>query len=178
MTGELPKNWQKEKHSEITEGRQSELLQEFAIDINAQASVHDLVWELVNQVNKLLNYEDCVLYLYDKDKESLIQMAAYGEKKVNKKNIIEPIRIEPGEGIVGRVFLSGMGRVIGDTSLDGNYIIDDRFRLSEISIPILINDEVIGVIDSEYPTQNYYTNNDLTILCEVAKLFAAKMKTF
>jgi putative methionine-R-sulfoxide reductase with GAF domain len=178
MTGELPKNWQEEKHSEITEGRQSELLQAFAIALKAQDSAQDLVWELVNQVNKLLNYEDCVLYLYDEDKESLIQMAAFGIKKVNQKNIIDPIRIEPGEGIVGRVFLSGMGRVIGDTSLDGNYIIDDRFRLSEISIPILFNDEVIGVIDSEHPTENYYTNNDLTILSEVAELFAAKLNSF
>ena len=118
------------------------------------------------------------MYLYDEDKESLIQMAAFGAKKVNQKKILDPIRIEPGEGIVGGVFLSGIPRIIGDTTLDGNYIIDDRFRLSEITIPIIQNDNVIGIIDSEHPTENYYVENDRLILIEVAKLFVNKLSEF
>ncbi len=178
MTNEQPQNWLKKKHLELPNTYKEDLINAFKTAITAQKSSYDLVWEVVKQVNELLMYEDCVLYIYDEDKECLMQMAAYGEKKVNQKNIIDPIRIEPGDGIVGGVYLSGTPRIIGDTTLDGNYIIDDRFRLSEISIPILRDGEVIGVIDSEHPRENYYTANDAEILVEFAKLIATKLEEF
>ncbi|NOQ75486.1 MAG: GAF domain-containing protein [Crocinitomix sp.] len=178
MTIDQPINWRSQKHSPLSDEIKTDLVNAFATAIAEQKSVYDLVWKVVEKVNVLLSYEDCVLYLYDEDKECLIQMAAYGAKKVNQKSILAAIRIEPGEGIVGGVYLSGTSRIIGDTTLDGNYIVDDSLRLSEISIPIISNGDVIGVLDSEHPSENYYTDNDRIVLEEVTALIAAKLAEF
>jgi putative methionine-R-sulfoxide reductase with GAF domain len=178
MTVDQHYNWLTQKKLPLSDAFRTDLVKAFAAEINAQKSVYDLVWKVVEKVNTFLGYEDCVLYLYDKDKECLIQMAAFGEKKVTQKSILAAIRIEPGEGIVGGVYISGASRIIGDTTLDGNYIVDDSYRLSEIAIPIMSSGEVIGVLDSEHSTENYYTENDRIILSEVAELIATKLAEF
>ena len=125
MTIDQPINWPSKKHLPLSEALKADLVEDFAKAIATQESVYDLVWKVVEKVNALLSYEDCVLYLFNEDKECLIQMAAFGAKKVTQKSILAAIRIEPGEGIVGGVYLSGTSRIIGDTTLDGNYIVDD-----------------------------------------------------
>ncbi len=171
------KNYSERKSTLTTDEIQS-IIDSFSTLIEEQQNLNDLVWAVVDHVNLELNYEDCVIYLYDEKKESLIQMAAFGAKKKNNKKVKNPIRIEPGEGIVGRVFHFGTARIISDTSLDGNYIIDDRFRLSEISVPIKTENKVIGVIDSEHPSENYYVQTDQDILTAISQLMVAQMTTF
>jgi putative methionine-R-sulfoxide reductase with GAF domain len=138
-------------------------------------TLHDIVWTACDFIIQERKYIDLVIYLYDEQKKSLLQMAAFGDNKSKNQIIQNPIRIEPGEGIVGRVFQSGIPRVIGDTTRDGNYIIDDRFRLSEISIPILSRGKIIGVIDSEHPSENYYSNEDKAFLMQIAKVVGEKI---
>jgi sensor histidine kinase YesM len=49
-------------------------------------------------------------------------------------------------------------------------------RLSEISVPILHDDELLGVIDSEHPAAGHFTDRDVRILTTVATLVANKIK--
>lgn len=51
---------------------------------------------------------------------------------------------------MGSVALDGKSIIVNDTSKDSRYIVDDKARSSEISIPILHEGKVIGVIDSEH----------------------------
>lgn len=155
-----------------------EIIQSFEKLIRDSETANDLVWNVVGHIHAMLGYDDCVLYFQNKSKSNLIQAAAYGKTKVDNRRLKNPIYIEPGEGIVGRVFQSGISRLIGDTSKDGNYIIDDRFRLSEIAVPIPCNGKIIGVLDSEHPSENYYTQNDLALLTEIAHLIGQKMTDF
>ncbi len=140
-------------------------------------TIHEIVWTACNYIIQERKYIDLVIYLYDEQKNSLLQIAAYGDNKSRNQIIQNPIRIEPGEGIVGRVFQSGIPRIIGDTTRDSNYIIDDRFRLSEISIPILSVGKIIGVIDSEHTSENFYTNDDKNFLMQVATILGDRIAT-
>ena len=156
----------------------NELIDKVAVALDKASTIDELAWLLVDQVISKLSCQDCVIYLFSKKRNSLLQVAAFGAKRKLDNSIRNPIRIDPGEGIVGRVFQSGVPRIVRDTSRDSNYIIDDRFRLSEISIPILNHGKVIGVIDSEHPSENFYTNKDKEILTQFAVLFASKIEQF
>lgn len=147
----------------------------FRTFIEKQTELNELVWSLVNEINDYFGFEDCVIYLHHAKRNSLVQVAAFGAKKTNQFTVKNPIRIEPGEGIVGQVFLSGMAKRIGDTSKDSNYIIDDQFRLSELSIPIKLENNVLGVIDSEHPRENFYTKEHQTKMEMIANLLAEKI---
>lgn len=127
-----------------------------------------------NAVSKL-GYFDCVIYLYDKEKNLLVQSAAYGPQNPKKGSNYTPVDIKPGTGIVGYVFKSGQGEIIADTSKDPRYIIDDEARYSEMAVPMYYKNAPIGVIDSEHPEKNFFTTNDLQTLITVAQLVSAKI---
>lgn len=49
-------------------------------------------------------------------------------------------------------------------------------RLCELCVPIIHNDELIGIIDSEHQEQGHFNERDVTILTTIAALVANKIK--
>ncbi len=82
-----------------------------------------------------LDLEDCVIYLLDEERQHLIQRAAYGPKNPQGREILDPIRIPLGQGIVGTVAATGRPALIPDTREDPRYIRDDKMRLSDSPSP-------------------------------------------
>ncbi len=147
----------------------------FASSINQKNSIDELLWDVARNCIAKLGFEDCVIYMIDAESNVLIQKAAWGPKTTHENKIIKPLDIPIGVGIVGSVAQSGNPSVVPDTSIDSRYIIDDYSRLSEIAVPIIDNGKVIGVIDSEHPQKNFYTERHLQILITIASLCADKI---
>lgn len=149
----------------------------FAAEILKTNKIEDIVWVITQNVIQEFGFEDCVVYLIDEEKEFLCQVAAYGPKNPQGKIIKDPIQISMGKGIVGSVALSGLPEIIKDTTKDPRYICDDQRRLSEISIPILAEGEVIGVIDSEHSKRGFFTADHKETLTTIAGLVSMRLKT-
>ncbi len=150
-------------------------LNQFAAKILNQNTIDELVWEVTNMVIKEMGFEDCIIYLFDENREFLLQKAAFGPKQSDDKTILNPIKIRIGEGIVGTVGETGKSELISDTTKDPRYILDDEMRYSELTIPIITNGEIIGVIDSEHSQKNFYTNEHLEKLRTVSGLVSARI---
>ena len=116
-----------------------------------------------------------MIYLKDKDQKLLVQKAAWGPKTTEENKITNPIKIPFGKGIVGSVALSNKAEIVNDTSLDKRYIVDDDNRLSEISVPISIAEDVLGIIDCENSKKNFYTEKHLQVLTTIASLLANRI---
>src|SRR5690606_24718828 len=127
-----------------------ETINYFAISLFGQNTEDEILWDLARNCISRLGFEDCVIYLVDEDRRVLIQKAAYGPKNPKGFTIHDPLEIPLGAGIVGSVALSGKAELVHDTSKDPRYIQDDAFRYSELCVPIMVEDKVIGVIDSEH----------------------------
>ncbi|MFT5167649.1 MAG: PAS domain S-box-containing protein, partial [Saprospiraceae bacterium] len=112
----------------------------------------------------------------DEDQQHLVQIAAYGGKQLKKREILNPIKIKIGEGIVGKVALTGKPMLIGDTSKVADYIVDDKSRYSELTVPIIADNKLIGVIDSEHSEKNFFTKQNLIDFTTIANLTAIKIK--
>lgn len=147
----------------------------FASSINEQPTIDQMLWDVAKNCIAKLGFEDCVIYLKDEKKNKLIQKAAWGPKTTEEDRIINPIEIDLGTGIVGSVAQTGKATIINDTASDNRYIVDDAIRSSEITVPILDNGKVIGIIDSEHHEKNFYTERHLQILTTIASLCADKM---
>ena len=148
----------------------------FASQINSHTNTEDLLWDIAKNCISKLHFEDCVIYLLDEKANKLIQKAAYGPKSPDDLTIHQPIEIPLGKGITGSVAKSGVPEIINNTAEDPRYILDDAKRLSEITVPILINNKVIGVIDSEHRQKNFFTPTHLTILQTIAALCANQIQ--
>jgi class 3 adenylate cyclase/putative methionine-R-sulfoxide reductase with GAF domain len=143
--------------------------------LHDQPNVDDILWDVAQGVVAHLGLEDCVIYLFDERREYLLQRAAFGPKNPREREILSPIRVKPGTGIVGTVAMTGKAELICDTRKDPRYIQDDQPRLSELAIPIFFRNEVIGVIDSEHTQESFFTREHLHILTTVASMTAARV---
>lgn len=154
-----------------------QIINHFATSMNGLNSIDDILWDVAKNCISKLQFEDCVIYMKNAEDGLLIQKAAWGPKMAIENTIHQPIEIKPGHGIVGSVFVSGKPEIVNDTTADHRYLVDDAKRLSEITVPIISDEEVIGIIDSEHPQKNFYTDRHLQILTTIAALCSVKIKT-
>jgi len=155
--------------------RYLEVINRYALQLIDCQTIDSILWTLAKHAIAEMGYVDCVIYLFDEKREFLVQRAAHGPKNPIDLDILNPILLKPGEGIVGHVAISGEGEIVHDTRLDGRYILDDDMRLSEIAVPLIHNGQVIGVIDSEHPDPDFYSEDDLDILITISSMSAAKI---
>lgn len=148
----------------------------FATSMFRQNSVEDILWDVTKNCISRLQFEDCVIYLYNPERNVLVQKAAFGPKNPQQFEILNPLEIAVGSGIVGYVFEQGVAEIIPDTSLDSRYIEDDLRRNSEITVPIIYQGKKFGIIDSEHSRKGFFTENHLQILTTIASLCAIKIE--
>lgn len=152
-----------------------QIINELALGLLQQSSMDDILWLVAKSAIAQLGFLDCVIYLVEESGQTLIQRAAHGPKNPVAKEILSPIAIPIGSGIVGAVAATGQPELVRDTRLDNRYILDDAARLSELAVPIFFEGRVIGVIDSEHPEANFYTPEHLEIMTTIASMAATKI---
>ena len=143
--------------------------------LQPQSDVDEILWDVAQGVVAHLGLEDCVIYLFDERREFLVQRAAFGPKNPREREILAPILIKPGTGIVGTVAVTGRAEIVSDTRLDPRYIPDDQQRLSELAVPLFSQGQVVGVVDSEHSQVGFFTQEHLHIFTTVASMMAARV---
>jgi signal transduction histidine kinase/ActR/RegA family two-component response regulator len=151
------------------------LISTFAVDLLQRSTLDEIFWLIADRAIAGIGFDDCVIYLIDRTTGKLAQVAAYGPKSPEGRVIIDPITIPIGQGIVGSVAKNMKPERIHDTRLDSRYILDDKFRLSELAVPILLHGECLGVIDSENSNVGFYTQKHEEILVTIASMAATKI---
>jgi len=162
------------KHIQATERRQLEIENEIFEAVLKSNDIHEIGWKIVHCIAKFLDTDDAVLYAYVNG--DLIQIASNEEKLKGNYHIENPVRLELGHGIVGKVAESHKSRIVTNTSKIKEYIVDGAVRLSEITVPILLGDELVGVIDSEHPEENHYNKRHLDFLVKISNFIALGIK--
>ncbi|WP_299551199.1 PAS domain S-box protein [Seonamhaeicola sp.] len=154
-----------------------DMINDLAKAILGKMDIYEIAWEITHNIAEYLNTDDCVIYLVDQDQGTLEQIAAYGEKVTANHQIINKIKLPIGKGIVGTVAKTGKAELIKNTEEDKRYIVDEKRRFSEITVPIISDGQVIGIIDSEHIDKNYYTLKQLHTLENIANLVAMQLKS-
>ncbi|MGV8987765.1 MAG: sensor histidine kinase [Cypionkella sp.] len=151
-------------------------LNTFAVDLIAIPSVEELFWYVAQNVVGQLNFIDCVIYQSNDEQTELTQVAAWGEKNPFGRSILNPLVIPFGRGITGQVAQTQTAIIIDDLLKDQNYIPDTQPARSEICVPLVFRGRVVGVIDSEHPETEAFSEAHLEILSTVAAMTSAKLE--
>ena len=160
--------------SERTRAREDlRALNAFVISLLQQNTLDDLLWTTAQNIGELLDFEDCVIYLVEGD--TLVQAAAYGAKNPQGRDIQSPITIPVGGGIVGTVAKTGIAEIIPDTRKDARYILDEFSGRSELTVPIIYQDAVLGVLDSEGASPDHFSTADLDQFQSIANIAASRI---
>ena len=161
----------------IERHRYLEVLHQFTMSQASLTSVDDICWNIAKTAIGDLGFIDCVVYLINDRGDTLVQRAAHGEKNPSEREILDPIEIPLGSGIVGAVAKTGELQLVNDTRSDPRYILDDDFRCSELAVPILHEGRVVGVLDSEHPDANFYSEEDVKLFTTIAALASTRLDT-
>ncbi len=115
-------------------------------------SQENVLWTMAKVVSRSLELDDFVLYL--SEGRSLFQAAAFGVKTHESGELLDPIGIPLGHGIVGlageqrqTVYISDISSP--ETTERLGYISDHFDGRSELSVPVVVDDELVAVFDSE-----------------------------
>ena len=169
------RNRNRKIHEQREELETEQAINYFATSLNEQQSVEMILWDVARNCIGRLHFEDSVIYLMDEQRKVLVQKAAFGPKSPRQYEIQSPLELPLGTGIVGSVAASGRAEIIDDTSKDPRYIMDVEHRYSEITVPIMSDHKVLGVIDCEHSKKGFFTQKHLWILTTIASLCANKI---
>ena len=139
-----------------------ETLAEIGRDVASILDVDELLTHIAQLTKRLIEYRTFGLFLLNDGNELEIKVAVkYGET-------VHIPRIGLGEGLVGYAALHREAVLVPDVSQDPRYIkVVDDVR-SELAIPLMLKDRVVGVIDLESPEPDAFSKRDVEILTLLA----------
>lgn len=152
-------------------------ISEVSQEILGKTSFKEIGTILAQKVSTFLNTDDCIVYLRKPELDYLQQISAVGAKVDKEGAIVDPLVIPLGKGIVGSVATTGKAEIISDTTKDPRYIKDDANRLSEMTVPIAVDNEVLGVIDAEHKKADYFNEGQLKTVKAVSNLVALQLRS-
>lgn len=148
-------------------------INQFALSMLNAANLDDLLWAIAENIGKILEFDDCVIYL--RDGNVLRQKAAFGIKNPKERDLLNEIVIPVGKGIVGTVALTKASEIVPDTKVDKRYIWDEYSGRSELTVPVVYEGKVIAIFDSESDRVNGYSESDREFLQMVANIAAPRI---
>lgn len=112
---------------------------------------------------EVFGFENAIIRLLDADAQQLTTVAAYGyPEEVTRP----PLRI--GQGVMGRVAQSGEPLLVDDLRAEPAYVPGIVGARSELAVPLLIRDRVIGVFNVESPRPKAFGRDDIGPLAMLA----------
>jgi len=102
--------------------------------------------ETVKTVALNLDVEVCSVYIYDKEKDSLVLAATHGLKKESVGNVM----MRPGEGLAGRSFRDGTIINVSNPKSQPGFIYfantgEEKYN-SFLSVPLCVTGHSVGVM--------------------------------
>ena len=154
--------------------RLEKLMNDFKSKLFSTSDEEDLLWCITEDILSQLFLEDAIIFM--KSGTSLHSKAVFGSKLRGKRKINSQLSIEIGHGIVGSVAETKCAEFVNDTTIDSRYFKDHFEASSEIALPIIsLENELLGVINCESGTKNFFRKIHLEILSNVAEIAAQKI---
>jgi len=143
------------------------LLMEVSEQITSTLDLDELMVRIAEMVKRVIDYEVFAILLLNEKTQVLRIRSSVGhpEERVRK------LRIKVGEGIVGRAALERRSILINDVRSEPSYIQSLPAIQSELAIPLILKNRVIGVIDLEADAPDFFTDQHVNLL----ELLAGRM---
>jgi len=143
-------------------------LLEVADVVNTTLDLDTLLTRVSELVRKIIQYDIFAILLVNEKSQDLRIRFQVG----HPVEAAERIRIKIGEGITGLAAQRREPVLVNDVSKEPEYITSVTAVRSELAIPLITKNKVIGVIDIEAPQANYFTEEHSRLLTVIASRVA------
>ena len=152
-------------------GRISEvepLLLEVADVVNTTLDLDTTLRRVAEIVKKVIEYEIFAILLLNEQRQELYVRFSVGYPP----EIAERVRVKVGLGVTGRAAQTRQAVLVADATQDDFYVEAVPNVHSELAIPLIVKNRVIGVIDLESRETNYFTEEHKRLLTLIASRMA------
>jgi sigma-B regulation protein RsbU (phosphoserine phosphatase) len=143
--------------------RTQRTLSAISTEISSILDLDELLAKISTSVRKLINYDAFSILLVDEEQKALRhRFSMRFDKLVNIDNV--PL----GKGLTGAAAESREVVRVNDTSKDPRYIASHPGIHSEVAVPLIVRDRVIGVMDLECVKAAFFTDDHVRTLSLLA----------
>jgi PAS domain S-box-containing protein len=183
----IPVYWQgillditREKEDEAALQRQFQelaVLHSASLAASNALQIDALIKQVTNIIGDTLYPDNFGILLLDGATNTLKPHPSY--RGTSQENLAEPLPVT--QGITGKVARAGKAIRLGDVKQEAAYFEVTQGIKSELCVPIITRNQVIGVINTESKKQNAYSERDERLLITIAHTLATatdKLRSF
>src|SRR6202522_2479755 len=156
-------------HTRITrQARTLLLLNEIARELTSILNLDELLKRIAELLSRLIDYQMFSILLLDQTGEKLQhRFAQRFEERLHLKHDI-PL----GGGVVGYAAQAKEAVLVPDVATSPIYIVGNPETRSELAVPLIYQERVIGVLDLEHTRRGYFTDDHKRTLTTLAAQLA------
>src|SRR5579863_10431852 len=148
------------------------LLNEIGRETSATLHVEEVLRRAAQLAKRLIDYQIFSILLYD-------DAAAAFRHRVTVKfgqQVQEKSSVPAHEGIIGAAASLRRPVVVPDVSIDPRYHMANPETRSELAVPMIYKNQVVGAMDLESPQLNYFTPDHVQVLSILAGHLAVSIE--
>jgi phosphoserine phosphatase RsbU/P len=144
------------------------LLNDIARELSSILNLDELLSRVAELLRKLIDYQMFSILLLDSSGEKLQhRFSLRFHENIHLKH-----EVPLGRGLVGHAAQSGHAILVPDVTKDPRYVEGNPETRSELAVPLIYKDKVIGVLDLEHTRRGFFTDDHrrtmMTLAAQVA----------
>lgn len=145
------------------QSRTQRTLAAMAQEFSSILELDQLLEKVARSVKSLINYDAFIVLRID---EEAGEMKNLYSQRFDKKTQLASM--PPGRGLTGAAATSGKPVLAPDTAVDPRYVEAHPGIRSEVAVPLIVKDRVIGVMDLESRRVGYFNEDHMRTLVLIA----------
>ena len=146
-------------------------LQKASQRISSLLDLDQLIDRIVNEIALSFGLVKANIYLYEPDREELVLASVHSTLNAGSYCLKKA-----KEGLVGFVACTGQMRYAPDVRKDPYYIQCEDSTRSEVAIPLLVDDRLVGVFTASHPELNAFPPQQLNLLQTLSSHIAVAVR--
>ena len=135
-------------------------LQKASHRISSILDLDQLIDRIINEIARSFGLVEANIYLHEPDRDELVLACVHGCTMHEKGHCLKVGK----EGLVGYVAATGQMRYAPDVREDPYYLPCEASTLSEVAIPLLVENQLVGVFTASHPELNAFRPQQLKTL--------------
>src|SRR5215467_9617080 len=137
-------------------------------EITSILNLDELLQKIADLTNRIVPFEVFAIFLVDEKKQELYLRFAIG----HPPEVVKNLRIKVGEGVTGTAAMNRTMVVVDDVRTYPRYIETVKKTRSELAVPLVIQNRVVGVLDISSPEPGYFREDQTRLLGLLASQIA------
>lgn len=153
------------------QNRTLRVLAHLSQEFSSILEIDELLTKIAITVRALINFDAFSIYLLDASREVL---NCRFSQRYDEKGTVENMAV--GQGITGAAAQSRQPIRVADVTQDPRYIASHTDVRSEVAVPLILHDRVVGVMDLESVRLGFFTDDHVRALTLLAPQIATSVE--